>query len=139
VGKGSYVGVTLNTRPHARLELEYRLDNDLIDSREPVEGSKRILTQRAQQVLAIWHFTARDSVRTIFQAAFTRRAPSLWEQPVSARENTDTVSIVYGHRRGLGTNFYFGTTYSRTRNPDAGVKSYQTEIFAKGSWSFDVL
>jgi hypothetical protein len=68
-----------------------------------------------------------------------RRAPSLREQPVSARENSETVSIVYGHRRGIGTNFYVGATFARSRDPDAGLKHLQTEIFAKASWAFDVL
>jgi hypothetical protein len=63
----------------------------------------------------------------------------LWEQPVSARENSETVSLVYGHRRGIGTSFYVGATFARNRDPDAGLKHYQTEIFAKASWAFEVL
>jgi hypothetical protein len=139
VGKGSFVTVQANLRPHQRAEVEYRIDNDVIDSREPVEGSKRILTQRVQQLLALWHFTAHDSVRTIWQSVSTRRAPSLWQAPVSARENSETVSVVYGHRRGIGTTFYLGANFTRNRDPDAGIKSYQVEIFAKGSWSFEIL
>ena len=139
VGKGAFFALQANIRPHARAEVEYRIDNDFIDSREPVTGSDRILNQRVQQLLAIWHFTARDSVRGIFQSVGIKRAPSLWEQPVPARENTETVSLVYGHRRGIGTSFYLGASFARTRVPDAATRSYQTEIFAKGSWSFDVL
>jgi hypothetical protein len=90
-------------------------------------------------LLALWHFSARDSVRTIWQAVATRRAPSLWQQPVSNRDNSETVSVVYGHRRGIGTTFYLGTNFSRIRDPDAGIKSYQVEVFVKGSWAFDVL
>jgi hypothetical protein len=139
VGKGAYVTVQANLRPHQRAEVEYRIDNDTINAREPVEGSRRILTQRVQQLLALWHFTARDSVRTIWQSVSTRRAPSLWEVPVSARENSETLSLVYGHRRGIGTTFYVGASAVRNRDPDAGIKSYQVEVFAKGSWSFEVL
>jgi hypothetical protein len=113
VGKGMFFNFTANLRPHSRAEVEYRLDNDVIDSREPVQGSKRILTQRVQQLLAIWHFSARD--------------------------DTTTVSLVYGHRRGIGTTFYVGMNFSRTRDPDAGVRSYQAEAFAKASWTFEVL
>lgn len=139
VGKGSFVTVQANLRPHQRAELEYRVDNDVIDSREPVEGSKRILRQRVQQVLAMWHFSARDSVRTIWQAVSTRRAASLWEDPVSHKDNSQTVSVVYGHRRGIGTTFYVGTNLNRIRDPDAAIKSYQVEFFVKGSWAFEVL
>lgn len=139
VGKGAFVTVQASLRPHPRLELEYRIDNDTIDSLDAVEGSKRILQQRAQQALGIWHFTARDSVRVIWQESWTRRAPSLWSQPVGAREDGNTVSVVYGHRRGIGTSFYIGATWSRTRDLDLGLRTYQAEVFAKGSWAFDVL
>jgi hypothetical protein len=104
-----------------------------------VEGSERILRQRIQQVVAIWHLSARDSIRTIWQESSTRRAPSLWEFPVSARDNQETLSLVYGHRRGTGASFYVGANFARLRDPDAGVRNYQTEVFAKGSWTFDVL
>jgi hypothetical protein len=139
VGKGAFYSVQASVRPHERAEIEYRIDNDTIDSREPVEGSKRILLQRVQQAIAIWHFTARDSLRTIWQHSSTRRAPSLWESAVSARDNADTVSVVYGHRRTIGTTLYLGFNYGRVRDPDAGVRNYQTEFFVKGSWSLDVL
>jgi hypothetical protein len=139
VGKGAYVNVIANLRPHPRAELEYRIDNDWIDMREPVEGSARIIGQRAQQVVALWHFSARDSLRTIWQSAWVRRAPSLWEAPVSSREKSDTLSVVYGHRRGLAFTVYVGATFGRTEDADAGFRRYQTEVFAKGSWTFDVL
>ncbi len=139
LGRGAFFTVQANIRPHVRAEVEYRIDNDFIDSLEPVEGSKRILAQRVQQVLAIWHFSARDSLRTIYQSTAIRRAPSLWERPVSARENSETISVVYGHRRGIGTSFYVGASFGRSRDADAGVKSYSAEVFAKGSWAFDVL
>jgi hypothetical protein len=139
IGKGAFFTFQASLRPHARAELEYRIDNDTIDSKEPVEGSKRIITQRVQQVLALWHFSARDSVRTIWQESWIRRAPSLWEAPVSAREETQTVSVVYGHRRGIGTSFYVGATYNRVVDPDAGVKRQQVEVFTKASWTFDIL
>ena len=94
---------------------------------------------RIQQLLALWHFSARDSVRTVWQYSSIRRAPSLWESAVANREDSQTASVVYGHRRGIGTSFYLGATWTRSREPDPGLKSYQLELFAKGSWSFDVL
>jgi hypothetical protein len=139
VGRGHFYTVQASLRPHERAEIEYRIDNDTIDAREPVEGSNRILLQRVQQLLAVWHLSARDSLRTIWQASSTRRAPSLWEQPVSARDRSDTLSLVYGHRRGTGASFYLGANFSRVRDPDAGVHTLQTEVFAKGSWTFDVM
>ena len=139
IGKGAFASFQASLRPHARAELEYRIDNDYIDSREPVEGSKRIITQRVQQLLALWHFTARDSVRTIWQAQSIRRAPSLWERPAGAREDSKTISVVYGHRRGIGASFYVGATFTRDRDFDSGFRRHQAELFAKASWTFDVL
>lgn len=138
LGRGAYIGLTSNFRPHPRMELEYRIDTDWINAIESVEGPRRILTQRAQQVLALWHFSARDSVRTIWQSSFIRRSPSLYEAPVSAREKSDTLSVVYGHRRGLYLTLYLGATFGRTEDADAGFRRYQSEVFAKGSWTFDV-
>ncbi|HEX5128180.1 MAG TPA: DUF5916 domain-containing protein, partial [Usitatibacter sp.] len=139
VGKGAFVTVQASLRPHPRIELEYRIDNDHIDAIEDVEGSKRILTERAQQLLGLYHFTSRDSVRLIWQERWVRRAPSLWEEAVSSREENSTVSLVYGHRRGIGTSFYLGATWSRALVADTGFKASQVELFAKGSWSFDLL
>jgi hypothetical protein len=139
IGKGAFVSFQANLRPHARAELEYRIDNDHIDAKERVEGSKRIITQRVQQLLALWHFTARDSLRTIWQAQSVRRAPSLWEDPAASREDSKTISVVYGHRRGIGASFYVGVTVTRERELDSGFKRRQAEVFAKAAWTFDLL
>ena len=139
IGKGAYFSIQTSLRPHERLELEYRDDNDIINSIDAVEGSRRIIGQRVQQLLALWHFTARDSLRLIAQSTAIRRSPSLWVDPVAARETTRTVSLVYGHYVSLGTTFYVGATGTRSRIADAGVHSDQLELFAKGSWSFDIL
>ena len=139
LGKGAFVTVQANLRPHPRAEIEYRIDSDHIDSREPVEGSDRILLQRVQQLLAIWHLTPRDSLRAIWQLDSRRRAASLWEDPVPHYERYETVSFTYGHRRGLHATLYLGATVARSLIPDAGTKSYQAEVFVKGSWTFDVL
>jgi hypothetical protein len=139
IGPGALYSLQLSLRPHPRAEIEYRIDDDWVDSREPVEGSRRIIEERAQQLLAIWHFTAKDSLRAILQDSWVKRAPSLWEQPVAAREQTRTISLVYGHYFRIGTTFYVGATASRTRIPDAGVQGDQLEVFAKGSWNLDIL
>ena len=139
IGRGAVYVLTANLRPHARMELEYQLNGDFIDSKEPVEGSSRILNERVQQLLMYWHFTARDSLRATWQSQMIRRAPSLWTIPVAARENLETVSLVYGHRPTIHTSFFVGANFSRNRIPDLQVKSYQTEVFAKGSIAFEFL
>ena len=138
VGTGYFVSFQASVRPHVRAEVEYRIDSDVIDAKEDVTGSKRILSQSAQQLLALWHFSARDSVRTILQYASIRRSPSLWESPVSGKENSSTASIVYGHRRGIGTTFYLGATFGQARDADSGIRRDILEVFAKASWMFDL-
>jgi hypothetical protein len=139
IGRGYVYDVQINLRPHPRAEIEYKLDDDVVNSREPVEGSPMIIGQRAQQLVAYWHFTAIDNVRLIWQGVGIRRAPSLWTTPVAARENQQRVSVVYGHRVGIGKTFYVGANFERDRIPDLGVHSDKLEIFTKASWSFDVL
>lgn len=137
VGRGGLGNATAALRLHQRLELEYRLDASWIDMREPAPGPRRILTQTAQQWLAYWHFSALDNLRAVWQTTSIRREPALWLTPVSARDKFDTVSLVYGHRRGLNLTAYIGTNFARTDN--AGTRRYQVEAFAKGSWTFDAL
>ena len=139
IGRGAYYGVIANTRPHERAEVEYQLSHDHIDSIPPVEGGRRILSETTQQLLALWHFSARDSLRVILQSSLVKRSPSLWKAPVPARDDAGTVSLMYGHRQGIGTTFYVGTTFGRQREPDGRVKSYQAEVFVKGSIALDVL
>jgi len=139
VGRGAFYTVQLNLRPHTRAEVEYRIDNDTINAIENVEGSKNIIAQRVQQLLAVWHFTARDSLRTIWQDTSIRRGRSLWAAPVSSHEDTSTISVVYGHRRGISASFYLGASYSRDRDADTGARRDRAEVFAKASWTFDAL
>jgi hypothetical protein len=139
IGRGYGYNVQLNLRPHPRAELEYRLDNDIIDSRETVDNSPLIIGQRAQQLIAYWHFTARDNIRAIWQGSGIRRGPSLWPQPIPARENSQRLSLVYGHREGIGRTFYVGVNFGRDRITDVALHTDRVELFTKASWTFDVL
>ncbi|MBX3674758.1 MAG: hypothetical protein KF776_17420 [Burkholderiales bacterium] len=55
------------------------------------------------------------------------------------REKSDTLSLVYGHRQGIGFTVYVGATVGRSLEADSGAKRHQAEVFAKGAWTFDVL
>ena len=139
IGRGYVYTVIANMRPHPRAEVEYRLDEDVVNSREPVDNSPLIIHQRAQQLVSYWHFTAIDNVRLIWQEFSIRRGVSLWATPVASRENTQRLSIVYGHRVGIGKTFYVGANFERDRSADLGVHTDKLEVFTKASWSFDVL
>ncbi len=138
IGRGYLFSTTATLRLTDRWELEPRLDNSVIDSKEPVTGSRRVLQERAVQLKSIYHFSPRDTLRFIGQYNGVRRAPSLYAVPVSAFQKNEIASIVYGHRRGLGTNFYLGFTSSRMLNPDGNYTRRQNEVFIKWSWAFDL-
>ncbi len=138
IGKGYLLSTTATLRLTDRWELEPRLDNSVIDAKEPVAGSRRVLLERAVQLKSIYHFSPRDTLRFIGQYNGVRRAPSLYTVPVSAFQKNEIASMVYGHRRGLGTNFYLGFTSSRALDPDGNYTRRQNEVFAKWSWAFDL-
>lgn len=138
IGRGYYIGANATIRLADRLELQPRIDESVIDTRESVTGSKNIVRERAFQLTSIYHLTARDSLRAIVQYNGVRRAPSLYESRVTPFDKNETASLVYGHRRGLGTNFYIGANSSRTIEPGANYARRINEIFVKASMSFDV-
>jgi hypothetical protein len=138
IGRGYYIGANATIRLAGRLELQPRIDESVIDTIDAAPGSKRIVRERAFQLTAIYHFTAQDSLRAIMQYNGVRRAPSLYESRVTPFDKNETISLVYGHRRGLGTNFYLGATSSRTLEPAANYTRRINEIFVKASIAFDL-
>ncbi len=147
VGKGYSYALSGSVRLSDRWEIESRIDNAVINSIEPVAfGSNRILLERAVQLKSVYHFTARDTLRIIGQHNSTRRAPSLFknvgqnsgQSQVSPFDKNEVASVVYSHRRGLGTNFYVGYTQSRTVNPANAYERKQNEFFVKWSLAFDL-
>ena len=138
VGKGYYIGSNATIRLFDRWELQPRIDESVIDTREDVQGSKRIIRERAFQLTSIYHFTARDSLRLIAQYNGVRRAPSLFESRVSPFDKSETASLVYAHKRGLGNNLYVGFNSSRSLDPGAGYERRINEVFVKASLSFDL-
>lgn len=136
---GYFYNATATIRLTDRWELEPRIDNGVLTVKEVQPGSKQILQERAVQLKSVYHFSPRDTLRLIGQYNAVRRAPSLFEaNSVSPFEKTETLSLVYGHRRGLGTNFYVGATASRSLEPSAAFRRRQSEVFAKWSWAFDL-
>jgi hypothetical protein len=137
IGDGYYINFNAKVRPADRLEVEYRIDESVIRAKGEVLGGDRILNERAQRLFGVLHLTARDNLRLIYQTTFTKRAPSLWLNPVAAYERQETLSLTYAHRRSIGTTFYAGVTASDLREPDSVYRRRQLELFAKASsaWS----
>ena len=136
--RGYYIGANATIRLSDRFEIEPRIDESIMGSQILATGPQRALHERAVQLTSVYHFTPRDNLRLIGQYNRVKRGAAHYTMPVSASEKTETLSLVYGHLRSLGTNLYVGVTTSRSVEPAAEFKRRQNEIFIKASWAFDL-
>ncbi len=115
-------GFELKARPIARLELQPRVESIVFDN--PIEGKYR---EVASQLLAVWHLSAAQTLRAIFQRHSFGR-PGIDAQAETAQ------SLTYTWRRSTSNVFYLGATRGNTGLP--ATPSRSTEWFAK--WQFDI-
>jgi hypothetical protein len=106
------------------VESEQTLQAAFID-----RGGQRVLTDSAARWLGVLHFSARDSLRAVWQAARYRRAADAALGIAAARENMRTTSLVFQHRVGLGRNISVGATRA-TVEPGRQRKD---EVFVKAA------
>jgi hypothetical protein len=93
---------------------------------------RRAFTDTAGQWIGVVHFSARQSLRLVAQAIrFSRRADA-GAGLGADRFSSDTRSVVWQHRAGLGRSLSVGATRARTV-PDG---TRQTEVFAKAAWAW---
>ncbi len=138
IRRGYFIGANATLRISDRFEIEPRIDESVMGPEILSTGSNVALRERAVQITAVYHFTARDNLRLIGQYNSTKRQAAFYTTPVSANQTTETVSLVYGHLRSLGTSVYVGATTSRNIDTSAAYQRRQNEVFIKVSWSFDV-
>jgi hypothetical protein len=112
-----------------RVRLGDRIEFEPLITRLALDGgSNAVLTETVAQLLAVGHFTSRDTLRLIVQRidADRRADPS---SPTPASEFRTTVgSLVYSHRQSIANILYLGVTRGRER---VGSLATATEIFAK--------
>ncbi len=138
IGRGYYFQADATIRLFNRWEIQPRLEESVINTKADVVGSSTIIRERAAQLTSVYHLTSRNSIRLIAQYNGTRRAPSLYESRVTPFDKTETRSLVYSHKRGLGTNFYVGVNSSRSIEPGANYQRRINEVFFKASYAFDL-
>jgi hypothetical protein len=103
---GGNLSLTVTTRPMARLELEPRWDAAWLE-----RDGRLTYREAAAQVLAVWHFDARQTLRAIVQRTSLDR---LAEPGVAALRDVGTVgSLTYAYRRAAGSVLYIGASRSR--------------------------
>jgi hypothetical protein len=90
------------------VESEQKLQHAQIDRQ-----GRRALTDSAARWLGVLHFSARDSLRAVWQASRYRRAADPALAIAAWREDQRTLSLVFQHRVGLGRNLSVGATRSR--------------------------
>lgn len=119
---GRKAGFELRARPLARLELQPRVEAVVLDN--PVEGKYR---EVASQLLVVWHLSAAQNLRAIFQR-YSYGRPGIDEQAETAQ------SFTYTWRRSTSNTLYVGVTRGNSDLP--ATPSRSTEWFAK--WQFDL-
>ncbi len=134
VAKFSFIALGGTLRPFERIEVEpyvndFRLSN--------LDGGQWRLVERTAQVTGIGYITARDTLRLIAQYTLSKRNPAAYAFKVTPRAQTDALSLVYSHKRGLGREFDLGVTRSNER-ADAQPSKTTTEVFAKLSWALSL-
>ena len=127
-------GMTLNWRAHERIEFEgtvsdYRL-NELATARWR-------LHETTAQLVGVGYLTAQDTVRLIAQRSLSKRNPEMYTIAVTPRAHTQSVSLVYSHKRGLGRELNIGVTHGNAR-ASLQPNSSTTELFAKLSWTLNL-
>lgn len=112
VRPGGKASLSFTTRPLARLELEPRLVYAWL-----TQDGTQVYSEAAHQVLARWHFTARQSLRAIVQyTALDRLAEPARAggAALAPRHSSGTTgSLTYAWRESAGTVLYLGASRSR--------------------------
>ncbi len=130
VRPGASGNLSLTMRPLRRLELEPSFSAAWLE-----HGGRRTYRESAGQVLAVWHFDARQTLRAIWQrSSLDRRAEfdaSGALRVQAYRDTEQTGSLTYTWRHSAGTVLYVGAT--RSRQGDGGVAgaSRGNEVFVK--------
>ena len=120
--KGGDATVIVTMRPHARFELEPQASYAWYDG----EHGGWAYRETTAQLLAVWHFDARQTLRAIVQRSTRDRQA---EPTLAAYRAADTAgSLTYAFRQSSGTVLYAGASRSRAGadRPDRG-----TEFFIK--------
>ena len=120
VGTGGTVGMTAVVRPTAHLGLDLLANVQWLD--ETVDGREgRLYTALVARARAIYVFNSRMLVRIIGQYIGTRRDPSLWIEPVLARDGVFTGSALFSYKLNWQSVLYVGYGDTRALAEDGGV------------------
>jgi hypothetical protein len=136
VGTGGDVLVTALVRPTEHLGLDLRLERQWID--EDVDGrSGNLFTADVARLKAVYVLTPKILVRLIGQYQEVRRDPSLWIQPVVAREGSFAGSALFSYKLNWQSVLFAGYGDARALD-EANFALLPTgrQFFVKVSYAF---
>lgn len=130
VRPGGQASLSLNTRLLPRLELEPRLSYGWLR-----QDGQSVYTEAAHQLLARWHFSARQTLRAIVQYSALDRAAEAAQGSGPAvaaqRSRSTTGSLTWAWRQSAGSVLYVGASSLREGPDTAGSTSRGAEAFVK--------
>ena len=130
VRPGGLASLSLTTRLLPRLELEPRLSYGWLR-----QDGQSVYTEAAHQLLARWHFSARQTLRAIVQvSALDRQAEAAQgsSPAVTAQRSRNTTgSLTWAWRQSAGTVLYVGASSLRDGPDTTGAVSRGAEAFLK--------
>lgn len=108
------------------VESEQKLQHNVIR-----RGSRQVLADSAARWLGVLHFSARDSLRVVWQASRLRREADAALGVAAASLDTHTTSLVFQHRVGLGRSLSVGAT----RDTQRPGRQQRDELFLKAAFA----
>ena len=91
------------------IESEQQIQQSFID-----HAGRRALTDSAAQWLGVLHFSARDSLRAVWQATRWRREADALASIAAERSKSRIISLVFQHRVGIGRSVAVGASSQRS-------------------------
>ena len=111
------------------LESEQRIAQGFIDRPD----GRRALTDTAVQWLGVLHFSPRDALRVVWQGTRYRRTADASANLAAFNGRSQTTSLVFQHRFGIGRSLSLGASRQTAR---PGMQR-DSEAFAKLSFELD--
>jgi hypothetical protein len=135
VGTGGTAALSALLRPTDHLGLELLGDLQWLD--ETVGGRDgRLYTALVARAKAIYVFNSRMLVRLIGQYVTTRRDPSLWIEPVAARDGVFTGSALFSYKLNWQSVLYVGYGDTRALDESGALARADRQFFLKVSYAF---
>lgn len=125
---GRTSGLRVLTRPWDRLELEARVDRNVLDG---LVGQPLRLTETATQFFGTWHFSNRLSALLTWQHYASER-----RFPAASRYRSSSASAQFNWEVSRDLQLYWGVRSGAERVADPESHGRGTEIYLKATWTF---